>query len=73
LAQQNPEAARGSRGRGAGPLLAGREKERAKNRKKCIFLFSFLFRIFKSIFQMIFKSNLNLMQTTQHKTPNAAA
>jgi hypothetical protein len=35
--------------------------------------FLFLFRIFKSIFQMIFKSNLNLIQTTQHKTPNAAA
>jgi hypothetical protein len=43
----------------------------AKNRMKLIFLF--LFQFFKTIFQKILKSILNLIQTTQYKISNAAA
>jgi hypothetical protein len=55
--------------RGAGRLLAG--PSRIPRRK--INPFIFLFQFFKTIFQMIFKSILNLIQTTQYKISNAAA
>ncbi len=54
----------------SGPHALGREENRPESRERIRNLFPIFF---KFLFQMIFKSNLNLIETTQYKTSNAAA
>jgi hypothetical protein len=50
-----------------------RRAELGRKPKEVDFPFLFLFQFFKTIFQKILKSILNLIQTTQYKISNAAA